>query len=63
MVHQTLLRRPRFIYKLKTKALQSIVPIEIVSLTCKKAQARLQIRKREDSAENRERPVHHKTAP
>jgi hypothetical protein len=46
MMHQTLLRRPRFIYKLKTKALQSTAPIEIVSLTCKKAQARLQIRKR-----------------
>jgi predicted ArsR family transcriptional regulator len=28
--------RPRFIYRLKTEALQSIVPIEIVSLTFQK---------------------------
>ena len=36
MVHQTLWRGPRFIYRLKTETLQSTAPIEIVSLTFQK---------------------------
>jgi Fic family protein len=36
MVHQTLWRGPKFIYRLKIKALQSTAPIEIVSLTFQK---------------------------
>jgi len=55
--------RPRFIYRLKTPALQSTAPIEIVSLTFQKLKHTRKFEKREDGAENRERPVHQKTAP